>query len=258
MQSIFVTGAASGIGNATAELFGAPGWFVGCYDVDAEGARAVAERLGPKSRHGRVDVTSLESWRTALADFEPAAGGMNVLFNCAGILRMGRFEEVSPEECRRQLDVNVMGVILGIQASLPILASSRGRIVNMSSASAVYGQPDLAVYSATKFAVRALTEALDIELRDRGVTACDVMPGYVDTPMVHDQTHHAPSLGKLGIKLGPADVAAVVWKAAHGRGLHYVPQKDVQLLSRVGGLLPELGRLVMRRVARAPSGAGER
>ena len=77
-----------------------------------------------------------------------------------------------------------MGVILGIQTCLPLLERARGCIVNMSSASAIYGQPELAVYSASKFAVRALTEALDIELRPEGVRVADIMPGYVDTPMV--------------------------------------------------------------------------
>ena len=249
-KTIFVTGAASGIGKATSLLFGGKGWRVGCYDVDVDGARRVAEQL-PHAAHGRIDVTSEESWKTAVADFSGASGALDVLFNCAGILRMGRFEDVSPAECRKQLDVNVMGVILGIQTCLPLLERARGAIVNMSSASAVYGQPELAVYSATKFAVRAITEALDIELRARGVRVADVMPGYVDTPMVSSQTHKAASLAKLGVKLTPEKIAGIVWDAAHGTGLHYIPQADVQLLSRLGGLLPELGRVIMRRVGKS-------
>lgn len=249
-KTIFVTGAASGIGKATSLLFGSKGWTVGCYDVDVDGARQVAEQIGKGTFHGRIDVTSEESWKTAIADFRGPSGTLDVLFNCAGILRMGRFEDVGPAECRKQLDVNVMGVILGIQTCLPLLERARGAIVNMSSASAVYGQPELAVYSATKFAVRALTEALDIELRDKGVRIADVMPGYVDTPMVSSQKHKASSLKKLGVKLTPEKIAEVVWEAAHGTGLHYIPQTDIQLMSRLGGLLPELGRLAMRRIAR--------
>jgi NAD(P)-dependent dehydrogenase (short-subunit alcohol dehydrogenase family) len=250
MKTIFVTGAASGIGKATALLFGRRGWFVGCYDVDVEGVRRVAEEIGTRASHGRVDVTNVESWRTALADFEgPAAGKMDVLFNCAGILRMGKFDEISPEQCRLQLEINVMGVVNGIQTCLPVLERSKGCIVNMSSASAIYGQPELAVYSASKFAVRALTEALDIELRPRGVRVADVMPGYVDTPMVSSQTHRATTLDKMGVKLSADDVAEVVWKAAHGRALHYVPQRDVRLMSRLGGLMPGMARTIMRRIA---------
>ncbi len=252
-KTLFVTGAASGIGKATALLFGERGWRVGCYDVDVDGAQRVAEaiRAPGSAAHGRIDVTSEESWSTAVSDFVGHGAQLDVLFNCAGILRMGHFEDVSPSECRKQLDVNVMGVILGIQRCLPLLERARGTVINMSSASAVYGQPELAVYSATKFAVRALTEALDIELRPKGVRIADIMPGYVDTPMVSSQQHRAASLQKLGIKLTSETIAALVWKAVHGTGLHYIPQPDVQLLSRLGGLLPELARLAMRRIARS-------
>lgn len=249
MKTIFVTGAASGIGKATAILFARRGFHVGCYDVDVEGARRVASEIGANASSGKIDVTSEVSWRAAIGEFLADGKGLDVLFNCAGILRMGRFEDIGPAECRKQLEVNVMGVVLGMQTCIPHLEKSRGAIVNMSSASAVYGQPELAVYSATKFAVRALTEALDIELRGRGIRVSDVMPGYVDTPMVHSQTHRSKTLEKLGIKLSADDVANVVWKAAHGRKLHYVPQANVAALSRLGGLLPELGRVVMRRMA---------
>jgi NAD(P)-dependent dehydrogenase (short-subunit alcohol dehydrogenase family) len=251
-KTIFVTGAASGIGRATALLFGRRGFRVGCYDVDVEGAQRVAREIGTPGGglHGRIDVTNEESWRTAVADFAAGTGDrLDVLFNCAGILRMGRFDEVPAAECRQQLDVNVMGVVLGIQASLPMLERARGVIVNMSSASAIYGQPELAVYSASKFAVRALTEALDIELSPRGVRVADVMPGYVDTPMVSSQTYRARSLDKLGVKLTPERIAEVVWEAAHGTKVHWIPQADLHVMQRVGGLLPELGRVVMRRIA---------
>jgi NAD(P)-dependent dehydrogenase (short-subunit alcohol dehydrogenase family) len=246
-KTIFVTGAASGIGKATSLLFGRKGFRVGCYDVDVEGARKVADRL-PGAAHGRIDVTSEESWKTAIADFAGPNGSLDVLFNCAGILRMGRFEDVGPDACRAQLEVNVMGVILGIQTCIPLLERAHGTIVNMSSASAIYGQPELAAYSASKFAVRALTEALDIELSPRGIRVADIMPGYVDTPMVSSQNHKATSLQKMGVKLTPETIADVVWEAVHGSALHYIPQTDLSLLARIGGLLPELGRIAMRRM----------
>jgi NAD(P)-dependent dehydrogenase (short-subunit alcohol dehydrogenase family) len=251
-KSIFVTGAASGIGKATALLFGRRGFTVGCYDVDVDGAKAVAEAIGGAATHGRLDVTNEESWRIATQDFEQRGSPqMDVLFNCAGILRMGRFEEIPPAECRKQLDVNVMGVVLGIQTCLPALERARGTIVNMSSASAIYGAAELAVYSATKFAVRALTEALDIELRGKGVRICDVMPGYVDTPMVRDQRTPAQTVKKMGVKLSAEDIAETVWKAAHGTGLHYIPQPEFQVMDRVGGLAPELARFVARRLTKS-------
>ena len=252
MKSMFVSGAASGIGRATALVFAERGFRVGCYDIDVEGARSVAEEIHGKKpdarpSYGRLDVTNAGSWKGALDDFGTE---LDVLFNCAGVLRMGFFEDIPAVECQRQLDVNVMGIVHGIQASLPRLeANGSAVIVNMSSASAIYGQPELAVYSATKFAVRALTEALDVELRRKKVRICDIMPSYVDTPMVRTQTHVPKSLERLGVKLSAEDVAEVVWKAVHGTQLHYVPQTEVSLMARASGIFPELSRRVMRRLS---------
>lgn len=251
MKTIFVSGAASGIGRASAHLFARRGYFVGCYDVDVDGARATAAQIGEKATHGRLDVTNEESWKAAISDFEAAAGGrLDVLFLSAGILRMGRFEDVPPAECRAQLDVNVMGVVLGVQAALPLLTKTPdSAIVTMSSASAIYGQPELAVYSASKFAVRALTEALDIELRGRGIRVADVMPSYVDTPMVRMQTHRAKSMDTLGVKLTAEDVAEIVWKAAHGKRMHWFVSGDMRVAALLQALVPErLGRFMMRKI----------
>ena len=124
-------------------------------------------------------------------------------------------------------------------------------LLDVSSASAIYGQPELAVYSASKFAVRALTETLDIELRPRGIRIADVMPGYVDTPMVSSQTYTPKTLKTMGIKLTPEMIVSVVWDAVHGTKLDYIPQIDQPIMSRIGGLLPELGRFAMRRIAKS-------
>jgi len=248
-KSIFITGAASGIGKATALLFAKRNFTVGCYDVDIDGARRVAEQIGHGAHHGRIDVTQEESWKAAVDDFSKSSGGaLGVLFNCAGIMRMGRFEDIPVAEWQKQFDVNVMGTVLGIRTCLPLLESSRGVVVNMSSASAIYGQPELAGYSASKFAVRGLTEALDIEFKSKGVRIVDIMPSYVQTPMVHSQVYRARSLERLGARLTPEDVAETVWKASHGTGVHYFPQLDFKILARLNGALPEAARLVMRTI----------
>lgn len=247
-KTIFITGAASGIGKATAARFSQRGWRVGCYDLDTEGARAVAAELGTSCSPGHIDVRNEASWRKAIGDFVGDTSQLDVLFNCAGILRMGRFEDVGPADSRDQLETNVMGVVLGIQVCLPFLEKAQGTVINMSSASAIYGQPELAVYSASKFAVRALTEALDIELREKAVRVTDIMPGYVDTPMLSSQTYRAASLRKLGIKLKAEDIAALAWKAAHGTKMHHIPQANMRMFSRLSSFWPSLSRLTMRRL----------
>ncbi|HEX7601348.1 MAG TPA: SDR family oxidoreductase [Polyangiaceae bacterium] len=257
-RTIFVTGAASGIGKAVAARFAAEGFFVGLYDVNEAGLDAMRATLGPeRCCSGKLDVGDLDAYRRAVAAFGSATGErMDVLFNCAGILRFGHFEKVTPEEARLQISVNCEGVLNGIYASLPMLektaaaaGKSRGEkpiIVSMSSAAAIYGQPELAAYSATKFFVRGLTEALDLEFRAKNIRVADVMPGFVDTPMVHSQTHRPKAQDLLGVKTTADDVAQVVWNAVHGDKVHWPTKLELGILVRLSGLT-ELARTVMRR-----------
>jgi len=120
------------------------------------------------------------------------------------------------------LNVNVKGVLNGIHAALPYLrCTGAGHIVTMSSAAAVYGVPDEAVYSASKFAVRALTEALDIEFEPLGVRVSDVMVAYINTPMVTAATVQAKSIELLGVNVEAGQVAETVWQAVHGSKVHW-------------------------------------
>jgi len=251
-RTIFITGAGAGIGRATACLFASRGFLVGLYDVDEKGLEGTLDLFDGNARANAVkellDVTSETAFNDATRRFsEKTSGALDVLFNCAGILRMGRFEDIPLAEYDKEIAINFRGVIIGARAALPLLLRGEmKRIVNMSSASAVYGTPDLAVYSATKFAVRGLTEALDLELGDRGIRVCDVMPGYVDTGMVQSQTFRPKTLEKLGVKLTADNVAKRVWDAAHGKDVHYFLENDVALLSRIGSLVPGLGRRIMK------------
>jgi NAD(P)-dependent dehydrogenase (short-subunit alcohol dehydrogenase family) len=140
-QSIFITGAASGIGHSTAVLFAQKGWFVGLFDRNEEGlADVVKEIAKTPCCYQRLDVTDRVAYQRALDHFAEHTGQtMNVLFNCAGIAFNGPFESVALDDHLRILEVNVKGTIIGIHLSLKLLRNTPGaKIINMSSAAAFY------------------------------------------------------------------------------------------------------------------------
>jgi len=252
-RAIFITGAASGIGRETALLFAQRGWRVGAVDVDEAGlARLAAEAGADRCWTGRLDVRDFAAWRERMAAFSAWTGGrMDALFNCAGIMRMGPFERTAVEEHVRTVEVNVIGVLHGIYAAFDLLKATPGsHIVSMGSASGFYGVPDLATYSASKFFVRGLTEALNIELERHSITVTDLMPLYVDTPMIKSQEYRAGSLQTFGAKLTPRQIAGIVWQAVQGRKVHWVPGALLRTLNYLGNALPFLAKPTMKMVDR--------
>lgn len=254
-RSIFITGAAAGIGAATARLFHGHGWLVGLYDIDQAGVERLAGELGGHIVTGRLDVSKAEDWAAAMAAFTGRTGGrLDVLFNNAGILSSGPFESIPQARLKAIVDVNVTGVINGCHAAFPFLRATKGAcVVNMSSASAIYGQPSLAVYSSTKFAVRGLTEALDLEWRPHGIRVMDMMPLFVQTAMVQDMD--AKAIGRLGVKLGAEDVARGVYDAVTDQSLlprvHRLVGSQVKFFYKMAGLMPDwLARLVNEQIAK--------
>ncbi|TFV61634.1 UNVERIFIED_ORG: SDR family oxidoreductase [Bacillus sp. AZ43] len=254
-QTILVTGAARGIGRATAELFLSRGWRVGFHDVDGD---AAAEAAGDRDGavHGTLDVRDADGWRAALRDL-CGDGPLDVLVNNAGVLASGPFTEIDLDGHRRQVDVNLTGVITGAHEGHPYLRRSRrGLLLNLCSASALYGQPTLATYGATKAAVKSLTEALDIEWRADGVRVRSLLPLFVDTEMVTRDGVRAASVAHLGVRLTAADVAAAAWKVAHERGLplrgpHRAVGRQTRLMAAASAVSPSwANRLVVARVTR--------
>ena len=252
-RAIFITGAASGIGRETAKLFAARGWRIGAFDLDEAGLERLAGEIGEEKCHrARLDVRDAAAYRERVAAFGQWTGGrMDALFNCAGIMRMGPFDQTPLEEHVRTVEVNVIGVLNGIHASFSLLKATPGsHIVTMGSASGIYGVPDLVTYSASKFFIRGLTEGLNIEFERHGITVTDLMPLYVDTPMVRSQTYRAGSLHTFGARLTPDQIAQIVWKAVHGRRVHWVPGALLKVLNYLGGALPFVSRPTMKMVDR--------
>jgi len=241
--AIFITGAAAGIGRATAELFASRGWFVGLYDVNEAGVRELAQQLGAKTCCGKLDVTDAAAFAAALAQFWQASGQrLDLLFNNAGIVAVGAFEEIPLARHHALVDVNFTGVINGFHAAADYLKRTPGaRVISMSSASAMYGTPDFASYGATKFGVKGFTEAMNIEWARHGITVMDILPLFVDTAMVRQFEMHPKSMDTLGMSLVAGDIARTVWRAAHWRWwprVHWYPSTQGWLLALASKLMP--------------------
>ncbi|MET3665399.1 NADP-dependent 3-hydroxy acid dehydrogenase YdfG [Caulobacter sp. 1776] len=253
-KSIFITGAASGIGLACAKRFAGGGWFVGLSDIDKAGLKAAHEAIGAANGSVHVlDVRDREAWANALGDFGKETGGKaDVLLNNAGVARFGVLEDLSDADCDIQIDINIKGVINGARASLPLLEAAGGRLINIASCAGLYGSPKLAVYSATKFAVRGLSEALDVEYARRGISVACVMPWFVETPILTagasgTNENMADALRKGGLEVYPVeDAAQVVWEAAHGKALHYFVGKRAKQMRFATSHMPGVVRKQLR------------
>ena len=243
--TIVISGAAAGIGRATALLFARRGYRVGAYDVDLAGLASLRDEItgqGGDVVIGQLDVTSAQDWSEQLQTFTGGSGRLDILVNNAGILSSGPFEEIPLDRQRTIVDVNVGGTMAGLHTAFPYLRGTNGaQVVNLCSASALYGQPELATYSATKFAVRGLTEALDLEWRRYDIRVIAMWPLFVATPMVDGLATH--STKTMGIHLTASDVAREIYAATHsGRHflhkVHYPVGRQTKVVAVVSQVLP--------------------
>ena len=258
-QAIFITGAASGMGRETAMLFAGKGWFVGATDVNEDGLKTLQQVLGSENCWIRkLDVTSRTDFETALAEFAAKSGDrLDLMFNNAGIGESGWFEDVPYDAAMRVVQINFVGALNGAYASLPWLKKTPNSLLfTTSSSSATYGMPRIAVYAATKHAVKGLTEALSVEWARHGIRVADVLPGLIDTAILRstpNRTGDAPkpteeqfyaNAPKKGMyRLMPASsVAECVWKAYHGNKLHYYVPDEIAWIDRIKGFAPNYMR----------------
>ena len=219
-----VTGAASGIGRATAELFAAMGARVVACDVNADAGAAVAAALreaGAEARFVAADVTDGEALRGVVAGAVEAFGRLDCAANCAGVGGGHASTHEYPEaEFDRIVDINLRGTWLTMRAEIEaMLEGGGGAIVNVSSTLGLRGSPFAAPYSASKHAVLGLTRTAALEYAAQGIRVNAVCPGAIDTPMMdatferfpgfrETLTNYVP-MGRMG---GPREVAgAIAW-----------------------------------------------
>lgn len=238
-----VTGAASGIGLATATALARQGWTVGLFDVNETSLRSLARTLGGAAVPVVCDVTSLESWNDACRTFAQHSDGMlDLLVNNAGLVYSGHFENQDPRHQATLLAVNNLGVAYGCRATLAMLRRSAERerrpvVVNMASASSLAGIPGMATYAASKAFVRSLTDALASEWHRHGIAVRDVSPPFVNTPMIA-QCEDNLLLAKLGVDCSPEDVAAAVLAASRGGARHQLMTLQLKGMAFLRWVLP--------------------
>lgn len=187
-QAMMLTGAASGIGRHMAQLLLAQGHYLLLADVNAAGLETLVSTGGwPPDRLmvREMDVRDAEQWRQAVEAAVQRWERLDVLLNVAGVVRPGLVHESSPDDVAYHLDINAKGTILGTQAAARQMVAQRGgHIVNIASMAALAAVPGIALYSASKFAVRGFSLAVAHELRPHGVAVTVVCPDAVQTPML--------------------------------------------------------------------------
>jgi NADP-dependent 3-hydroxy acid dehydrogenase YdfG len=200
-RALFITGASSGIGAATARAAVAQGWHVGLFARSKEKLDALAQDLGEKAFALPGDVTDLESLRDAMARFVSKAGGMDAAFANAGMgLSVAGTDGGDPEEWERMIRVNVLGVLWTVKAAMPHLKERRGHLLLTGSAA---GRRHIAgsVYGASKWFVHGYGGNLSEEMKTFGGRCTVIAPGMVDTPFFDEPKPD---------KLQPEDVAQAV------------------------------------------------
>jgi NAD(P)-dependent dehydrogenase (short-subunit alcohol dehydrogenase family) len=256
-ESVFVTGAARGIGLAIVRRFAAAGCEIGAVDVDEVSLAALKSESAQKNWSvwtSPMDVTDYDAWQSALQAFvAPRRGRLDILVNNAGVLASGPFVDIPPGRHKQIIDINVTGVLYGCHAGFPYLRDTAGaRVLNMCSASAIYGQPELASYSASKFAVRAITEALELEWRPHDIAVMALWPLFVDTDLLTGVD--IGTTRSLGVNLTPNDVAGAAWDALHRRSpmskVHFPVGGQTKILYYLSEFSPPwLARLINKRMA---------
>jgi NAD(P)-dependent dehydrogenase (short-subunit alcohol dehydrogenase family) len=240
-KTIFISGAARGIGLATAKFFADKNWFVGLMDINGDELNNALNFIGNENGIAIIgDVSDFESYQKAIQTFVKRTDGqLNVLLNNAGITYLGKFEDATPERNKKVVEVNLLGPINGVKAALLYLKNTSGsKIINMASASAIFGNPEITVYAGTKAGVKNLTEGWSLAFEKYGIGVSSIMPIYVNTNMVTDYCDKAQTYSKKDVKLEPDQIAKTIFKAVHSNKLHWIVGADAKTYAFLSRLLP--------------------
>ena len=254
---VWLTGSASGLGLHLTECFIRRGYFVIATDINIEQLLAKAqERLWPAERLSthKLDVRNGDDWREILDHVKQRWGGVDYLFNIAGVIKPGYLYDVSESDINIHLDINVKGVMLGCRIiSEHMLQRSSGHIINIASTAGLAPIPGIGLYSASKFAVRAYTLALAEELRPYQVAVSVVCPDAIETPMLEKQLDFDEAAmtfsGGKTLTVGDLERAVFSQVLPH-KPLELCLPLDRSTMAKAANLFPSVTQFVAKQMKR--------
>jgi short-subunit dehydrogenase len=250
-RGFLITGAASGIGLATARVLRQRGARLVLWDQNAERLDDIGRELNAHA--APVDITDTIRIQDAMQRAVEHLGTLDGVVHSAGILRAGLFEEIDLQSHCRVIEVNLTGTVAVAYASLPYLKASRGSLVMLASTAAAYGSPEYASYGAAKAGVLNFAQALRVELESAGVHVGVVSPLFVSSPMLdgyNGQTRLLRSGSPLVEIRSPEQIAEVIVRGIERRQFMIWPGWKPRLIFWASRYLSALGHVIMRRAWR--------
>ena len=256
-KRIFITGGATGLGRALAERHARAGWRVCIGDLDAErcaDALAAIRAHSPQSQALACDVTREDALQAAADWLQREWGGVDVVVNNAGVAQMGGIAETSLEDWRWAVDINLLGVVRGCKVFAPLLAAQGGgQLVNIASMAGLVHMPHAAAYNATKAAVVALSETLQLELEPDGIRVSVVCPAFFRTDLARHMRAATPELEGMTRRLverariGADEIADRIFDGIARGDSHILTHPEARRFWRLKRLLPYRMYLALMR-----------
>ena len=238
-RKIIITGAASGIGLATAKLLSKQDANLVLWDLNTEQLTKIGQELNAKT--AVVDVTDFNQIQEEFAKHPQ----IDAIIHCAGIIFTGLVSEIPIEKQQKIIEVNLTGTLNICHAAIPYLKKSHGSLILMSSTSAFYGPPEFATYGATKAGVLDLAQALRIELEQDGIHVGVVCPFFVQTPMI-DEGQKTKLYGRFGVAHTPEEVAEAIINSLNKRQFMIWPNKNPAFFHWLSHIAYPIGHHLMR------------
>ena len=256
-KRIFITGGASGLGRALAERYARAGWRVCIGDLDVERCAEVLAAIRVHSPHSHAlacDVTREDALQAAADWLQREWGGVDVVVNNAGVAQMGGIAETTLDDWRWAVDINLLGVVRGCKVFAPLLRTQGGgQLVNIASMAGLVHMPQAAAYNATKAAVVALSETLQLELEPDGIRVSVVCPAFFRTDLARNMRAANPRLEGMTKRLverariGADEIAERIFAGIERGDPHILTHPEARRFWRLKRMLPYRWYLALMR-----------